>query len=117
MPSVRAAVIMDEDWCAIRYQGACMSAGAAAQHASALAGIVPRAQALCALLDDEVLVISVRTKLHVEYLLAPDTHAGSDACVLLVQGPEIESLRVVQPTLAPMLATSTHLWLFGEAEE
>ena len=97
-----------------------ISTRAAALHASTLVGVLPRAQAVLQD-DDAVVTLSIRTNL-LEYILAPDNSAGSDTCLLVVQGPKPASAvnashKSEAAVLVPMLATTSHSWLFGEAEE
>ena len=95
-----------------------MTVAAASLHASTMGGLLPRAQAACESFNgDDVVLVSIRTRFRLEYMLAPDVDAGSGACLLVVQGAEARIASHCAQDSAPRIATTSHRWLFGEAEE
>ena len=93
-----------------------------------LGGTAPQADALVALLSrcrklfdssDALLYVSMRTRLDVEYTVAPDSDAGSGLALVVVQGASDPpaSTAPLYTSVLQMLATATPDWLYGLADE
>ena len=128
---VRAVYCMDEATDSpVPLLSYCASMADAWQHCSALLSLLSRARAVVRLLasteptpadesSDGLVMLQVRTKLDVEYLLVPQPNGSHALAVVQGLGAQDRELAVFQQSQRPirqMMESSTD-WLFGAADE
>ena len=120
VPGVRAVLGMETtNATPVRHAGQAMDGiEEAYRHTQILAPLLSRAQAAASdgLLDadDSLLLFSVRTRLEIEYVMAPES-STSDLAVVCIQGPADWTPPVREIRYQPLEADCD--WLFGAADE
>ena len=121
VPGVRAVLGMEtRDGTPIRHAGRALdSVEEAWRHTQVLAPLLSRVQAAATgggLLDadDSLLLFSVRTRLEIEYVMAPEGDSG-DLAVVCIQGPADWTPPAREIRYRPIEADCD--WLFGAADE
>ena len=118
-PGVRAVLGMEmRSGAPIRHAGRAMdNVEEAWRHTQVLAPLLTRAQAAAAdLLEagDALTLLSVRTRLEIEYVMAPEGES-SDLAVVCTQGPADWTPPAREARYQPLEADCD--WLFGAADE
>lgn len=123
VPGVDGVVCFEEeDGTVLMHDSLSWTASSAEKHSRAMCGLL--SQSRCALRKlfeaEQVLHVSVRTRLKKEFLLAPDEQDASGLAILVVQQLDRPTSRpsAYSPTLQMLRSKSDNTdWLFGAADE